>query len=321
MEESSQLEDGSRTISLEHSDISTESSNTGLKIQPKISNDSQNKDNSSGEKDQLNFTDEMQNTQDFSKMQLTQSNMTSKLCPSRESDSISIVKDAENSSELKESDVSNTTAMNLPTPSQEEDKIHNTANTESVDDSVKSGTGLSEASEDTDYLYTDENGRTFYYAENKHLCRYETGEVYYLDSNKEWKLWGSDEEVGEQKWYFYKGDDAYYQDQTTNNTYKFDKSSNQWTVCKKRKRKAANAEVEEEDTDSESEYESEPDDQETIKKSLDPLISSGKAPLGYNTDPNIKLNANVYTRFDPSDNMTYEWDESRKAWFPKVSFH
>merc|ERR1711874_545518 len=44
----------------------------------------------------------------------------------------------------------------------------------------------------------------------------------------------------------------------------------------------------------------------------------GTAPPGYRNDPNIAYDGETYTKKDPSDGMMYEWDVSKRAWFPKL---
>ena len=180
-------------------------------------------------------------------------------------------------------------------------------------------------------MHVDSDGRTYYYSEGQYLCRDPTGAVYYLDEKNEWVLWNSTKEninskdsiksSDDGKWYFYRGEDAFYRDQVTNVVYRYNKSTSSWEISKsdrkstKRKRKSQHPD-EEFDTSESSDGE----DNSIAKSSdSDELLSSGLAPPGYQNDPNISFNGQVYLKEDKTDNMLYEWDITRRAWFPKVS--
>ncbi|XP_063591125.1 17S U2 SnRNP complex component HTATSF1-like [Penaeus indicus] len=158
----------------------------------------------------------------------------------------------------------------------------------------------------------DDEGRTYYYADDMHLCRDPHGNVFYWEEN-EWKPWtqkapaksDSASEKKDSKWYFYQGDDTFYRDNTSDVVYKLNKETNEWQVHEgKLKKKRPRIDEEEEfDTESEDSDEEEGD---------------GTAPPGVKNDPNIEYDGVTYTKRDPSDNMVYEWDVNRRAWFPKL---
>lgn len=204
--------------------------------------------------------------------------------------------------------------------------------------SVNSGTDQSDSN-----VHVDEEGRTYYYADNRYLCRYPTGHVYYMDEKNEWVLWDSDApastnedcKTGDQsglggdvnanggatkdnsKWYYYRGKDAFYRDHTSNTVFKLNKDSNEWEahkekgVKRKKKQRPKGTEEEEFDTESSSEEAEEYDQGEEVE--------SGAAPPGFKNDPNISFDGENYIKKD-KDEMLYEWDVNRRAWFPKVSF-
>ncbi|XP_068202166.1 17S U2 SnRNP complex component HTATSF1 [Palaemon carinicauda] len=160
---------------------------------------------------------------------------------------------------------------------------------------------------------TDEEGRTYYHAQGMYLCRDPQGNVFYMDDKNEWVPWvteteSSTTEVKKQeesmKWYFHQGDDTFYRDKVSDVVYRFNKEKNEWEVFEgklKKKRARINAD-EEFDTDDDSDEE----------------ICTGSAPPGARNDPSIDYDGYVYTKRDPSDNMVYEWDTTRRAWFPKL---
>lgn len=182
--------------------------------------------------------------------------------------------------------------------------------------------------EDTSNVHVDEEGRTYYYSKDRYLCRYPTGHVYYMDDKNEWVLWNTEENTDgsctntgtqqsdDSKWYFYKGDDAFYRDQSTNVIYKLNKASNEWEKYKggKRKKKLQPRGTQDEEFDTESSNEDEMDD----TAEADDALGSSTAPPGYKNDPNISYDGTSYTKVDNKDSMTYEWDTNRRAWFPKV---
>nr|XP_045626344.1 HIV Tat-specific factor 1 homolog [Procambarus clarkii]XP_045626345.1 HIV Tat-specific factor 1 homolog [Procambarus clarkii]XP_045626346.1 HIV Tat-specific factor 1 homolog [Procambarus clarkii]XP_045626347.1 HIV Tat-specific factor 1 homolog [Procambarus clarkii]XP_045626348.1 HIV Tat-specific factor 1 homolog [Procambarus clarkii] len=166
---------------------------------------------------------------------------------------------------------------------------------------------------DEQKITRDSEGRTYYYAENMYLCKDPFGNVFYLNDNHEWKPWServascadSGEEQNTSKWYFYQGDSMFYRDNLSNIVYKLNKESNTWEVYEgKLKRKKPRIDEEEEfDTDEED---------------SDEEFGNGLQPPGARSDPNINYDGVMYTKLDPSDNMMYEWDANRRAWFPKV---
>lgn len=160
--------------------------------------------------------------------------------------------------------------------------------------------------------YTDSEGRTYYYAENMYLCRNPDESVYYMDPKGEWKPWKSESNSNgneeSAKWYFYQGDDCFYRDKVKNIVYKLNKDTNEWEIHKgKLRKKRPRLDPEEEfDTSDEDEYEDDND------------YGDGTAPPGCRNDPNISYDGETYTKKDPTDGMTYEWEVSKRAWFPKL---
>ncbi|XP_064109293.1 17S U2 SnRNP complex component HTATSF1-like [Macrobrachium nipponense] len=169
------------------------------------------------------------------------------------------------------------------------------------------------SSSDHQDVSTDEQGRTYYHAQGMYLCQDPQGNVFYMDKNNEWVPWGTGTESstteikkGEEnnKWYFHQGDDTFYRDKVSDAVYKLNKDNNEWEVFEgelKKKRPRINSD-EEFDTDEDS----------------DEDVCTGSAPPGAKNDPNIDYDGYVYTKRDPTDNMVYEWDTTRRAWFPKL---
>ncbi|CAL4214669.1 unnamed protein product, partial [Meganyctiphanes norvegica] len=169
-----------------------------------------------------------------------------------------------------------------------------------------------EASAHSQSPYTDDEGRTYYYAENMYLCRQPDGSVYYMDEKEEWKPWknedsnrnGNEESA---KWYFYQGNDCFYRDKVKNIVYKLNKDTNEWETFEGKLRKKRPRLNTEEEFDTSDEEEDEDND-----------YGDGTAPPGYKSDPNIAYDGDKYTKKDPSDGMMYEWEVSKRAWFPKL---
>ncbi|XP_042217715.1 HIV Tat-specific factor 1 homolog isoform X2 [Homarus americanus] len=170
---------------------------------------------------------------------------------------------------------------------------------------------------DSDYeaekqVTIDKEGRTYYYAENMYLCKDPLGNVFYMNEDNDWKPWSekvtstgnSGVEQSNSKWYFYQGDSMFYRDNVSNVVYKLNKENNSWEVYDgKLKRKRPRIDEEEEfDTDDED---------------SDEDFGNGLQPPGAQNDPNIAYDGVTYTKRDPSDNVMYEWDANRRAWFPK----
>ena len=200
---------------------------------------------------------------------------------------------------------------------------------EPIDETDK--TAVMDETDKTSDVHVDEDGRTYYYADGQYLCKYPTGHVYYINENNEWVLWNTEgnssaadangNQTDASKWYFYRGDIAYYRDQTTNIIYKLNKESNEWEVtkgAKKRKKPQRQAHPEEE-FDTESSNEEEEEEFHDVPEG-DEEPGSLQAPPGYKNDPNISYDGTHYTKVDSKDSMTYEWDVNRRAWFPKVIF-
>ncbi|RXG69191.1 HIV Tat-specific factor 1-like protein [Armadillidium vulgare] len=164
---------------------------------------------------------------------------------------------------------------------------------------------------DSSDVTTDEEGRKYYWAQGMYLCQDTHGNTYFMNDKKEWEPWSehsiTKESKSENRWYFYKGQSTFYRDNLSNKVFKLNKETNEWEEYKKRrKRKVQSTEEEEFDTDeSEEEVSSEEE-------------GDGSAPPGYQTDPSIKFDGTSYTKHDSADDMTYEWDPARKAWFPKL---
>lgn len=166
--------------------------------------------------------------------------------------------------------------------------------------------------------YTDDEGRTYYYAENMYLCRNPDESVYYMDEKGEWKPWKSEEvnsngNEESSKWYFYQGNNCFYRDKVKNIVYKLNKDTDKWETYEgklRKKRPRLNAD---EEFDTSDEGENDEDDEDNEDGDTDCT-----APTGYRNDPNIAYDGQTYTKKDPSDGMTYEWDVSKRAWFPKL---
>jgi len=161
--------------------------------------------------------------------------------------------------------------------------------------------------------YTDNEGRTYYYAENMYLCRNPDGSVYFMDEKEEWKSWKTKESTNgneeSSKWYFYQGNDCFYRDKVKNIVYKHNKDTNEWETYEgklRKKRPRLNTDEEFDTSEEEDEDDNEHDQ------------GDGTAPPGYRNDPNIAYDGETYTKKDPSDGMMYEWDASKRAWFPKL---
>lgn len=167
-------------------------------------------------------------------------------------------------------------------------------------------------SRESQEVTVDNEGRKYYWAEDMYLCQDLQGNIFYMDQN-EWKPWSdkfsNDTKAEKDKWYFYKGDNTFYRDNNTNKVYKLNKETNEWEEYKSKKRRHKTAFNETEEFDSDEEEEEESSEEE----------SDGQAPPGSKTDPSISFDGSIYTKHDASENMTYEWDPHRKAWFPKVS--
>ncbi|KAF2361046.1 RNA recognition motif domain [Trinorchestia longiramus] len=180
------------------------------------------------------------------------------------------------------------------------------------------------------HVHVDEEGRTFYHADGHYLCRYPTGHVYYMNESQEWVLWSDDnlvslnnnpvsEDNDANKWYYYKGEDAFYRDNSTSSVFKLNKETNEWCLMKpgkKRKKRISSKSTaggdEEFDTDSSDDdgecgYESE-ETEDAV---------SGDVPPGYNKDPSISFEDGSFIKRD-KDGMMYDWDKHRRAWFPKL---
>lgn len=166
---------------------------------------------------------------------------------------------------------------------------------------------------DNEHVTTDNEGRSYYYAGKFYLCQDPQGNVFYWNEKHEWQPWtekvASDEKLSSEeksKWYFYQGDSTFYRDNSSNTVYKLNKETNEWEVFEgklKTKRPRTN-EDEEFDTDEDEDSDDE--------------FGGNMAPPGVNSDPSISYDGQTYTKVDASDNMLYEWDSNRRAWFPKV---
>lgn len=154
---------------------------------------------------------------------------------------------------------------------------------------------------------TDSEGRTYYYADNHYLCQDREGNVFYLSEKNEWKPWAekdSKQSTESSKWYFCQGDSTFYRDNASGVVYKFSKENNKWEKYEgKLKKKRPLIDEEEFDTDEDD---------------SDGESGSGLMPPGAKEDPNINYDGTTYTKVDPVDNVVYEWDTQRRAWFPKV---
>lgn len=154
---------------------------------------------------------------------------------------------------------------------------------------------------------TDSEGRTYYYADNQYLCQDSQGNVFYLSEKNEWKLWtekDSQQSSESSKWYFCQGDSTFYRDNVSGVVYRFNKENNKWEKYEgKLKKKRPLIDEEEFDTDEDD------SDEES---------GDGLMPPGAKEDPNINYDGTTYTKVDPVDNVVYEWDTQRRAWFPKL---
>ena len=170
---------------------------------------------------------------------------------------------------------------------------------------------VSETDKENSEVTTDGEGRVYYAADGMYLCRDSEGNVFYLNEKNEWKSWQSEASSDKSNcpnWYFYQGDDTFYRDNATNTVYKLDKEMNEWKIHRTKAAKRPRTETEEE-FDTDEEFDSDED-----------LGGDGVTPPGATTDPNIQYDGTTYTKTDPQDNTTYEWDVRRRAWFPKVRY-
>lgn len=154
----------------------------------------------------------------------------------------------------------------------------------------------------------DSEGRTYYYADNHYMCKDGEGNVFYLNEQNEWKPWSEkehDQSSESSKWYFYQDDSTFYRDNVSGVVYKYNKEDNKWEKYEGKLKKKRPL------VDDEEEFDTEEEDS-------DGETGSGLMPPGAKEDPNIKYDGTTYTKVDPCDNMVYEWDAQRRAWFPKV---
>ncbi|XP_018006860.1 HIV Tat-specific factor 1 homolog [Hyalella azteca] len=180
-------------------------------------------------------------------------------------------------------------------------------------------------------VHVDEEGRTFYHADGHYLCRYPTGHVYYMNEKQEWVLWSENADGGyndgltssknnnDNRWYYYKGDNAYYRDLLSNKVFKFNKETDEWILAKSGKKRKKKPDISvpvggEEEFDTESSNEGTDDGCESEDNDE---YSKGDMPPGYKTDPSISFEDENFVKKD-KDGMHYEWDKNRRAWFPKL---
>lgn len=157
-------------------------------------------------------------------------------------------------------------------------------------------------------ITVDSEGRTYYYADNHYMCKDGEGNVFYMNEQNEWKPWAEKEcnqSSESSKWYFYQDDSTFYRDNASGVVYKYNKEDNKWEKYEgKLKKKRPHV-------DDEEEF-------DTEEEESDGETESGLMPPGAKEDPNINYDGTTYTKVDPSDNMMYEWDAQRRAWFPKL---
>lgn len=154
-----------------------------------------------------------------------------------------------------------------------------------------------------------------------------------------------DDHMNSTECYEYEGDDVFYTDQSTKERYRWDKEKESWVSkdgetavppsqpssenyvfdgdtyhykdesgVKHKWNQTTNQWEKEEESD-----ESEEDDNTTEEQRKARQYRKRKAAPGWNekkyeTDP--VSGATIYK--DPLDNMVYEWDEGKKAWFPQI---